>query len=298
MAGLVAAAALVLFAIHSYRHRFVRNAGDLLGLLPGGDVTTFFADVSALRNAGMLELLSGSKPTADAEYKQFVHETQFDYTKDLDAVAGTAANQQIFFVLRGHFDWSKLRQYAAAHSGSCRSDTCRLPASSPGRWVSFLPIQPDVMAVALSQDETAAEHLRPEHAQSSQLPASTQPLWVKLSHSLLRNPLSLPLAMRIFAVSLESADRVIFSIGRAPENSRAMFDVQLDAQCPNAATAETTRNQLEIQTKMLNLELAREHAQPNAADLSGLLTAGAFQVVEKRVVGTWPVRRELLNALR
>lgn len=298
MAGVVAAAALIFFTYHSYRHRFVRNDRDILGLLPGGDVTTFFADVSALRSAGMLELLSGSKPAIDPEYKQFVKQTQFDYTRDLEAVAGIAEGQQIFFIARGHFDWSKLRQYAGAHGGSCRQDRCNLPASTPGRWISFLPIQPDVMAVALSQDDTAAEQLRPDRPRPAQPLPSTQPIWVKMSHSMLRNPLSLPLEVRIFAISLQSAEQVIFSIGRAPESGGAVFNVQLDAQCRNAATAQSTLNQLEIQTKMLGLELAREHAKPNAADLTGLLTSGAFQVVENRVVGTWPVRKELLNTLQ
>ncbi len=296
--ALIAAVAVVLFAIHSYRHRFVRDHRDILGLLPGGDVTTFFADVSALRTAGMLELLSGSKPAADADYKQFVRETHFDYTKDLEAIAGTATSDHIFFIVRGHFDWSKLQQYAAAHGGSCRHDTCRVPASKPGRWASFLPIQPDVMAVALSQDDTAAEQLRPQHRQAAEPMPSAQPVWLKISHSLLTQPLSLPLALRIFALSLQSADPVIFSLGRAPQYSQMVFNVELEAQCPSPATAEVTRNQLEIQTKMLNLELAREHARPNSADLTGLLTAGAFQVVGSRVVGTWPVRKELLNALQ
>ena len=298
MAGVIAAAALVLFAIHSYRHRFVRDDRDLPGLLPAGDATTFFADVSALRNAGMLEMLSGPKPGGDAEYKKFVGETQFDYTRDLDAVAGSATNQQISLIVRGRFDWTKLRQYAAAHGGSCRHETCSLPASSPGKWASFLPIQPDVMGVALSADDSAAEQLRPAHPQPAEPIPSTQPVWFRMSHSMLQNPLSLPLAVRIFAITLQSADPVILSMGRAPENGRAAFNVQLDALCPNAATAESIRNQLEIQTKMLSLELAREHAQANPADLTGLLTGGTFQVVEKRVVGTWPVRKELLNTLQ
>lgn len=298
VAGVLAAAALLFFAVHSYRYRFVRTNPELLGLLPAGDVTTFFADVGALRNAGVLQLLSGSKPAGDAEYEQFVRETQFDYTKDLEAVAGTADNRQLFFVALGRFDWNKLRQYGAAHGGNCRREICSLPASSPGRWISYVPIQPDVLGVALSQDDSAADQLRPDHPQPAERIPSTQPIWVKMSHSMLENPLSLPLAMRIFAVSLQSAHPVIFSIGRAPDNSKAAFDVQLDAQCPNEATAESTRNQLEIQTKMLSLELAREHQRPNPGDLTGLLTAGSFQVVEKRVVGTWPVSKELLHTLQ
>lgn len=295
----VAAVAVILFAIHSYRHRFVREDRDLLALLRGGDdVTTFFADLSALRSAGMLQLLSGAAPGGDAEYKRFVHETQFDYTKDLDAVAGMASGQQLFFVIRGRFEWDKLRQYVAAHGGTCRHNVCRMPTSKPDRWASFLPIQPDVMALALSGDDTAAEQLVPEHVPEAQPIPSAQPVWLKMSPSLLRSPLTLPAPLRIFAVSLQSADPVIFSMGRAPEGGSAMFDLELDAHCPNAATAESTRNQLEIQTKMLNLELTREHTRANPADLTGLLTAGAFQVVGNRVEGSWPVRKELLKTLQ
>lgn len=296
--GALAAVALLLFAIHSFRHRFVREDQDILGLLPGGDVTTFFADVSALRNAGMLQLLSGSNAAGDAEYKQFIRETQFDYARDLDAVAGIATSQHILFIARGRFDWNKLRQYAGAHGGNCRREICSVPSSSPGRWVSFLPIQPDVMAIGLSQDDSAAEELRPDRPRPAQPLPSTRPIWVKMSRSMLQNPMSLPAGVRIFAVSLQSAYPVILSIGRAPEAEGAVFNVEMDAQCPTVATAESTRNQLEIQTKMLGLELTREHQKPNPADLTGLLTGGAFQVIEKRVVGTWPVHKELLNALQ
>jgi len=297
-AGLAVAVAVILFSLHSYRHRFVRDDRDILGLLPGGDVTTFFASVSALRSAGMLELLAGSKAAEETDYKQFVKETQFDYTKDLETVAGTADKEATYFVARGHFDWSKLRQYAMVHGGSCREDVCKMPTSTPERWTSFLPIQPDVLGVALSPNAAAAELLRPTRVVGPVAEPSTEPVWVEIAPSLLKNPLSLPLAVRIFAVSLQSVGPVIFSLGRAAERSGAVFNVQLDAQCPSQATAEATRNQMEIQTKMLRLELARENAQPSFSDLTGLLTAGSFQVIGKRVVGTWPVRRELLNVLK
>ena len=243
-------------------------------------------------------MLSGSKPGGEAEYNRFVQETQFDYSKDLDAVAGAATGTQTFVLARGRFDWNKLQQYAQHHGGTCRHDICRMPASQPGRWVSFLPIQTDVIAVALSADEDAVEQLTPEHRRAPEPVLSGQPIWVELSKSLRTNPLSLPLGVRIFAVALQSADEVILSVGRSADNSHAAFNLELDARCPNAATAASTRNQLEIETKMLNIELTREHAQANPADLTGLLTSGAFQVIGNRVVGTWPVRKELLNTLQ
>jgi hypothetical protein len=91
---------------------------------------------------------------------------------------------------------------------------------------------------------------------------------------------------------------VTVSLGPAGGSSVAAFTLQLDASCPNQAAAETIRKQLEIQTKMLKLELARERKQPNAADLTGMLVAGSFQVVDQHLVGRWPVQRELIESLQ
>ena len=292
-----------LYIVHSYRHRFVREDSDMVGLLPrGDDVTTFYANVDALRSAGLLGMLAGSKRVEEGEYRSFVAETGFDYSRDLEVVAGAGQGSRLFFALLGRFDSSKLRGYAATHGGGCSGEVCYLPTSTAGRWTSFLLVQPNVLAVALGESRSAVELLRPdgEDRKSENRKgemASTQPVWVKMAPALLKNPLSLPLPLRILAVSLESANPVILSLGRPEAGSDVVFNVRLDAQCPNEPTAESIRNQMEIQTKMLKLELTREHVDPNPSDLTGLVTAGAFQVVEKRVVGTWPVRKELLKAL-
>jgi hypothetical protein len=286
----------ITFAIHSYRYRFVRSDADMLAFLPSGEATVFFADAAALRHASMLNLLTGSKPVSDPEYQDFVRQTHFEYSKDLDAVAGKANSEQLFLVLRGRFDWGKLRRYAAAHGGSCTKRICKLPGTRAARWASFMLIQPDVMGLALSADSSAVEMLRPSGgSRRPQMPA--EPVWVNLPASLLRNPVNLPPPMRIFAIALQSADSVTLSLARPAENRSTAFNVQLDAICRNASTADTARDQLEIQTKMLRLGLEREHQQPNPADFTGLLTAGRFQVVDKHVMGTWPVSKELLSAL-
>ncbi len=296
LALLAAVIALILFGVDRYRHRFVRSNEDMLGLLPEGDTTTFFADVATLRRGGMLRLLTGSKRVEDQDYRKFVRETQFDYTKNIDEIAGVADGNQTFFIVRGHFDWRRLREYAVAHHGACAGSFCKIPTSKSGRWASFVPIQPDVMALAVSGDPSAAETLRARGRQVSE-PMPSQPVWVKASHALLKNPLALPLPLRILAISLESADRVVLSLGPAGENSQAAFTLELTAPCPSRATAETIRSQLEIQTNTLKRVLAREHQEPNPADLTGLLTAGSFRTEGKTVTGTWPVRKELLKEL-
>ncbi|MGA8028907.1 MAG: hypothetical protein WB992_17335 [Bryobacteraceae bacterium] len=293
---LAIATAAILFGIYRYRHRFVRSSTDMLALLPDGDRTVFFADFAALRHAGMLSWIAGSKAAEEPEYREFIRQTHFDYVKNIDAIAGAADPAQAFFVVRGRFDWLLLRAYAERHGGNCSDNFCKVQTTTPGRWASFFVIQPDVIGLALSGNSSAANALRP-YGHGRFQPVSARPVWVKVSRALLKNPLGLPLPLRIFAITLQSTDRVVLSLASAAENSQAAFSLELEAQCPSEATAETTRNQLQIETKMLKLELAREHQPANPADLTGLLTSGTFQVLNRAVVGSWPVRKELLRTL-
>jgi hypothetical protein len=288
--------AVAVFAItvgaHFYRHRFVRSDGDLFRYLPPRDATLFYLNVAALRHAGILRMVAGTKPVEEGGYRDFIGRTGFDYTKDLNAVAGSTQGSETFCLVRGRFDWNKLHAYAQ----KCTAGICDMPGSRRDRWISFIEIQPDVMGLAISADHLAARFLRTRRSRIEIL--SQAPVWISLSHSLLGNPASLPLGARLFAISLESANPVVLSI--APNNGPAdvPFELTLDAYCSNAAAADTIRNQLELDTKMLQLGLARQHVEANPADLTGLLTAGSFQVIGSRILGNWPIRKQLLNALQ
>ena len=280
-----------------YQHRFVRSDADLVKLLPPGDLTTFYISISALRQGGLLHLLTGISPASEKDYTDFVAATGFDYTRDMDALAGGVNDDnEIYFVLRGRFNWPKLRQFTMAHGGTCEEDVCRAPGTKPHRWVNFVRVQPDTVALAISKRATAADLLRPPGRRMQELP-SGDPVWVRVSPALIKDPTGLPKPLQIFAISLQAAESVLLSAGRA-EHSDEAFTVQLEAAFPNAPSADTTCKQLQIQTKMLRLELAHENRQPNPADLTGLLTAGSFQVGNSRLFGSWPVRKELLEALQ
>lgn len=292
--------AAVIFAaaagIDFYRHRFVRSDRDLFGFLPQTNATVFFVNVDALRRAGILQLLTGAATAKDADYAAFVRETHFDYTKDIDAIAGSADAKQVCFLVRGRFDWTLLRSHARKHGGTCKDDFCEVPSSTAGRWASFFPVQSDVMALAISGDRAAAQSLRIHDEITRAIPA--RPLWVSLSQTILKNPPALPIALRIFAVSLQSAESVVLSLGPAAEPGPALFQLELNAQCANAITAQSMRNQLELETKFLKLAFARQHIPPNGADLGSVLIAGSFRVSGNDVLGEWPIRKELLNSLQ
>jgi hypothetical protein len=297
--ALAAIGAAVWFAYDRYEHRFVRSDADMVKLLPPGEeLTTFYIGFAALRQGGLLHLLTGITPAAtEKDYADFIAATGFDYTRDLDALVGAVNdNNETFFVLRGRFDWPKLRQFALAHGGACQDDACRAPGTKPHRWVNFVRIQSDTAALAISQSESGADILRPPGRRLQELPVG-DPVWLRVSPSLMKDPTGLPRPLQIFAIVLQPAESVLLSAGRA-EHSDEAFTVQLEAAFPNAPSADTTCKQLQLQTRMLRLELARENQSPNPADLTGLLTAGSFQVGNARLFGSWPVRKELLKALQ
>jgi hypothetical protein len=286
----------IVFGIGYYQHRFVRSDADMIALLPPGDATTFFANIAVLRRAGVLDLFAGSKTIEETEYRDFIRQTHFDYRKDIQAIAGAADGKDILFIIRGRFDWTRLHSYALAHGGACKDSFCNLPTSKPGRSASFLPIQSDVIGLAVGNDSNAALALSPHRDRvSQQIPP--QPVWVRVSRRLLEHPLSLPVPVRIFFISLQFADRVLLSLDSGANNGAA-FTLQLDAQCPSRTAAETIKAQLELQTKILRTELAREHQQPSPADFTGLLVSGTFYVSNQRVIGTWPIHKELLKTLQ
>ena len=117
---------------------------------------------------------------------------------------------------------------------------------------------------------------------------SSDPVWLEPGPKALSDSANLPLPLRILVISLGQASPVLLSLGTAAEGSGSALVLRLRAQLPNAATADTVRKQLELQTQMLAMELKREKQAPDPANLTGLLTAGSFESEGKTVRGAWP----------
>jgi len=131
VAGLCAIAA----AVYVYRHhRPLRGASagaapELLSQLPSDAPAIGYVNVAALRElrnsplAAVLGLTSPG-PAADREYAEFVRETGFDYTRDLDRVAlaawpqsfaapqGGIGDNRVLAIADGRFDEKKIQAYA------------------------------------------------------------------------------------------------------------------------------------------------------------------------------------------
>lgn len=285
-------------AYFAWRARRPMIAGDaeMVALLPRRDAATIFLNVSVLRQAGLLKLLEASHPEQDSEYQEFIRETEFDYTHDIETIAARVSEGQIFSIVRGKFDWGRLRTYASRHGGTCSDQFCQTPAAHPGRWISFLRIQSDMAGIALSADPADVLSLSPRKVERpAEIPLA--PIWVNLPRSVLSDSKSLPVPVRIFALALQSAENVVIMADRIP-GGRGDLELRLRAVFDTAMAAQTTRTQLEMDTRLLQMELQREHQQASPGDLTGLLTAGTFEQSGPSVLGRWPLRRELLQALQ
>jgi hypothetical protein len=100
------------------------SAPSILSQLPQGAPAVAYIDVAALRRLHDSPLasilgLAGENPAHDRDYQEFVRETGFDYTRDLDRVAiafWPAAMQggenRALAVADGRFDHDKIKAYA------------------------------------------------------------------------------------------------------------------------------------------------------------------------------------------
>jgi hypothetical protein len=229
----------------------------------------------------------------EPEYKVFVMKTEFDYTRDLDAVLACFTPRAKYLVVRGRFDWNSLEAYAREQGGTCRDALCRMSGSTPDRKISFFPLRPDLMGLAVSPDDSAAIDLESTATRRRALELPDAPVWVSIPRALLKSGSDLPAGTRMFAHTMEDADDV--SIAMALSGNR--FEARLNAQCRSGQQAAALAAQLTAITGMLREMIAREHQTPNLRDLSGVLTSGTFNQVGTHVTGSWPLEKGFVEGL-
>lgn len=279
-------------AAYLYLTRGPASPADLASYLPDKNATLLYIDVDAMRRSGILNMIAGTKAAEELEYKSFVEQTSFDYRHDLDAIAATFTGDQMFLVLRGRFNWKKLGAYAQRQGGTCRNSFCSLSGSKPQRRISFYSLKSNLMAMAVSPDDMAAYQVVRNASRVNPF-APAEPVWMLVPSAVLKRSESLPSGVRAFAIALENAERIVFSVG--PDGDH--LQVAMNVTCSNPEAASVLLVQLEGTTNTLRKWLAREHQRANADDLSGVLTAGSFRREDRRVLGQWPLQRAFVDSL-
>ena len=286
----VAVGAIGLLAV--LRSQSAVSVSQLIAHLPATDSTLVSIDVGSLRRAGLLEMVAGSPAAEDADFRAFVTETGFDYRQDLDSVLLSVRPDTTHLMAQGRFDWDRLSGYAQRQRGTCWNGFCRLAASQPDRTISFFPLKPGVLALAVAADPWEVQKLADSRPRA-QLRIPSQPVWISLPASVLNRTETLPEGTRAFASAMRGIDRVVLSGG--PDQGR--FQISMEATCATADEAVRVARELESATATLRKMIAREKKTPNPGDLSGVLTAGVFEHAGRQVQGRWPVERAFLETL-
>ena len=280
-----------LWGVIWYRSRSLTPAA-MLKHLPTDDAVVLYIDFGRLRAGGILQLLDGSKVGEDPEYRSFVSKTDFDWKQDLDAAMVAFAPRGKYMLLRGRFAWSSLKSYVLASDGRCNNSFCKLGGSSPEKRISFFPMQSNLMAMAVSDDDVGALRMNMvDDRPDAEIPNA--PIWLSIPPSVVKSGQSLPAGTQMFARSLERARAV--TLAAVPEGDH--FAAKLNVRCANDGDASALAAELNKTTGLLRELIEREHQKANPADLSGFLTSGVFRSEGARVSGYWRISRALIENL-
>jgi hypothetical protein len=284
-AGCVAA----VWGMIAYRARNLAPA-ELMKRLPAQDALLLYIDLKALRRAGLLQLLDGSKIGQEPEYVSFVEDTDFNYVQDLDSALAAFAPTGKYILAKGRFDWKALSAYARKQHGECYNSLCRMGGSAPDRNISFLPLQSGLMALAVSPDAAGAVRMEVNEP-GAPLPTPDAPVWMFLPQSMLKSQDNLPDGTRLFAKTVEDAKSV--TLGFSPEGNR--LAARLNVLCRNERDAELAAAELTKITSVLREVIAHATQKPQPADLALVLTSGSFESKGPRVYGYWPMDRAFVE---
>lgn len=132
-------------------------APDLIHQLPAGAHAVAFADLIALRKASFTNELSALAPNSsqDPAYTEFVRETGFDYSRDLDRAAAAfwpeTSATSVVALAQGRFDESKIERYALRNGGrriKIRGAEVYEVSGQNSRLVRFAFLNPGEIAIA------------------------------------------------------------------------------------------------------------------------------------------------------
>jgi len=292
----IVAVVVLLAVVAALKWNAARGFSDVrivLSRFPVEDAVVLKVDFSAVRGAG---LLTESKLPLEADYKQFLDGTGFDFRKDLDSVTASFSKSGNFYIARGRFNWAKLRDYAAHQGGSCYQDLCRMPGSTPQRRISFLPLRDDTMALAVSTDDLAANRLTKAGSPvTATLP--TAPLWMIVPGSALHDSAAVPAGLRLMLSALTNADRLVVTVEPSGGNSDAKtLDAKMVATCRSKDEAHVLASQLRnVTAKLKEALLSNKDAQGD--DLVQVLVGGRFDDHGAIVDGRWPFSKNLIASL-
>lgn len=267
------------------------SAARLVQMLPPDRSSYVYIDVGALRSLGILELLAGAKSLEEADYRQFVRDTGFDYREDLDNVAVAFRESEVYYAAQGRFDWAKLEAYAPAHGGQCERFMCTVAGSEPGRNVTYYMPGNGILAVAVSRTSTVGDMVAPGTWRNPPSIGNVG-VWASVLPAALADTSAVPVIVRPLLEPVTQATSVVFTLGAGRDKTES-FELRMQATMKDEAAAQMLAGRYTEITSAADRLLKSD----NGEDLSTVLRAGKFTAEKTEVTGVWPVPRSLLLAL-
>jgi len=150
--------ALSAIIVYGYHHWYAGKPqrGDLLSMMPTDASAVIYLNLAELKQSPFLAKLFtwAPKPAADSDYLQFLHDTGFDYERDLDraafAIEKHEQNFTLFSVVEGRFDKKKIAAYAT-RAGRIEkqgaNEAYSFPVNGSANHVSFVFLSEDRLAI-------------------------------------------------------------------------------------------------------------------------------------------------------
>ncbi len=155
-AWLLTIALLALGALYFWSQRHGMSLAEQVSHLPSSDGIFVIAD------AAVVKKIAGDAASEEAEYRDFVTKTGFDYRRDLDRLVAVIGEPTSYYVVTGRFDWAKI----SAFVGTCVKGVCSMPASQAGKWISLMQLGSGAIAISVS----------PKHLAVGEMEASRKPV--------------------------------------------------------------------------------------------------------------------------
>ena len=297
------------------------HALGVLAELPPDAPAIGYVDVESLRKLQGSPLsallgLGGNKSSGDREYQQFVRETGFDYTRDLDegAIAfwpenteerggSVATENRAFIVAGGRFDERKIRAYALK-SGKARAIAAQTLYEIPGTPpVSFEFLSPG--RIAITSGTGSAELL------ARARPASPDPALKAGIDRLAGAPIfamaRADLIPKSFYAGLSKSPQVesvahdVVALTLAAQPQGNVLRVVLDGESTSVENALTIATFLEFSRMGASLALSnpktsRQLTDEQGAFLEGLLRESRISRQDRWVRLTFDVTPQMLGA--
>lgn len=267
---------------------------NLTSYLPRVNTTIAYLDLEKLKEAGLLDLIAGSKAMEELDYRKFVDATGFDYRTDLDRVAIAFQGDNRFVVARGKFEWKKFNEYLQSVGGKCHNTVCNYQNTQLlGHSISYMPIRASVIGLYSGSTEMGVFDLSQRRLDDRVKEIPDAPFWVSVAASQWITNKELPAGSKAFASVFGEAERVVFSV----DGESGKLKLRAEVYCATADAALKLNARLMEATDLLRKMMARENEKPSTKDLSGLLAGGEFKTAGQKVEAVWPLDRAFIEAL-